>query len=98
MDTVATSQTVVATLKMLYGEPDDQGVLQLSQHWAVENPALFADFFTPANMTFAIAAEVGANLATFMPSRRLALRIAMLRTRWEVLLTREFQLEIPLQL
>jgi hypothetical protein len=71
MDTVATSQTVIATLKMLHGEPDDRGVLQLSQHWAVENPALFADFFIPANMTFAIAAEVGANLATFMPSRRL---------------------------
>ncbi len=32
---------------------------------------LSANFFTPANMTFAIAAEVGANLATFMPSRRL---------------------------
>jgi hypothetical protein len=71
MDTVATSQTVITTLKMLYGEPDDQGVLQLSQPWAVENPALFASFFTPANMTFAIAAEAGANLATFMPSRRL---------------------------
>jgi hypothetical protein len=51
---------------MLCGEPDDQGVLQLSQHWAVENHSLFANFFTPANMTFAIAAEVGANLATFV--------------------------------
>ncbi len=71
MDTVATSQTVIATLKMLYGEPDDPGVLQLSQHWAVANPSLFANFFTPANMNFAIAAEVGANLTTFVPSRRL---------------------------
>jgi hypothetical protein len=43
----------------------------LSQHWAVENPALFASFFTPANMTFAIAAEVGANLSTFMKTRQI---------------------------
>jgi hypothetical protein len=71
MDTVATSQTVIATVKMLYGEPDDQGALHLSQHWAVENPALFANFFTPSNMTFAIAAEVGANLSTFIKTRRL---------------------------
>jgi hypothetical protein len=37
----------------------------------VENPALFANFFTPSNMTFAIAAEVGANLSTFMKTRPL---------------------------
>jgi hypothetical protein len=41
----------------------------LPANWAIENPETFGHFFTPGNMTFAIAAEVGANLATFMPRR-----------------------------
>ena len=69
MDTAAVSTTVLSTLKLLYGQHDDQGVLKLPANWAVDNAEMFGHFFTPENMTFAIAAEVGANLAAFMPRR-----------------------------
>ena len=69
MDTVTISSTVLSTLKLLYGVHDDQGILKLPTNWAIENPLTFANFFTPENMTFTIAAEVGANLAAFMPRR-----------------------------
>jgi hypothetical protein len=69
MDTAAVSSTVLSTLKLLYGQHDDQAILKLPANWAIENPETFGHFFTPGNMTFAIAAEVGANLATFLPRR-----------------------------
>ena len=69
MDTATVSSTVISTLKLLHGEKDNQGTLKLPANWAVDNPVTFGHFFTPANMTFAIAAEVGANLAAFMPRR-----------------------------
>jgi hypothetical protein len=69
MDKQAISSTVLSTLKFLYGQNDDQGVLKLPPNWAIDNPETFSHFFTPENMTFAIAAEVGANLARFMPRR-----------------------------
>jgi hypothetical protein len=69
MDTAAISSTVLSTLKLLYGQHDDQGILKLPSNWAIENAETFGHFFTAANMTFAIAAEVGANLADFMPRR-----------------------------
>jgi hypothetical protein len=71
MDTACVSSTVLSTLKLLYGVHDDQGVLSLPANWAIENPQTFRNFFTPAQTTFAIAAEVGANLAAFVPGRHL---------------------------
>jgi hypothetical protein len=72
MDTACVSSTVLSTLKLLHGVHDDQGVLSLPANWAVENPETFRNFFTPERTTFAIAAEViGANLAAFVPGRRL---------------------------
>jgi hypothetical protein len=69
MDTAVVSSTVLSTLKLLYGEHDDQGTLKLPANWAINNAETFGNFFTPEKMTFAIAAEVGANLAAFMPRR-----------------------------
>jgi hypothetical protein len=69
MDTAAVSSTVISTLKLLHGQRDEQGTLVMPNNWAVDNPDTFANFFTPENMTFAIAAEVGANLAAYVPRR-----------------------------
>lgn len=65
MDTVCTSKACIAAAKLLYGETNESGVISLPQDWALTNPEQYLNFFTPENMTFAIAAEVGANLAGF---------------------------------
>jgi hypothetical protein len=71
MDTAIVNSTVLSTLKLLYGQHDDQGVLSLPANCAVENPETLGNFFTPEHMTLAIAAEVVANMAAFIIPRRL---------------------------
>ena len=61
MDTVCTSKACIAAAKLLYGETNESGVISLPQDWALTNPEQYLNFLTPENMTFAIAAEVGAN-------------------------------------
>jgi hypothetical protein len=69
MDAAAVSSTVLLLLKLLHGQHDDQGSLKLPNSWAIDNAETFWNFFNAANMTFVIAAEVGTNLAAFMPRR-----------------------------
>ena len=69
MDTVCTSKACIATAKLLYGEKNDNDILSLPQDWALKNPEQYLRFFTPENMTFAIAAEVGANLGDINGSK-----------------------------
>jgi hypothetical protein len=47
MDTAAVSSTVISTLKLLYGQRDEQGTLVMPNNWAIDNPDTFANFFTP---------------------------------------------------
>ena len=62
MDSVCTSKACIAAAKLLYGVTNDNDVLTLPQDWALNSPEDYLMFFTPENMTFNIAAEVGANL------------------------------------